>query len=211
MLCTSNVDASPSWSSFAERCCQQRRNTAGILDYAESKDKTSRPPRATASSRRGAARPYSADHRIAARPDELLCLQCNRMFKSSNGTAAAAASSSFGGYWNRLQNLGVMVWKPPARQDRRRAEQRPSPQKGDQGPRQGQAAPAGWCSRRAVVPALPPRMADASSSSPGMLSSAFADATNTKGNVYQEMTKMIPSANQIWNDARPASAPVTRR
>src|ERR1700742_1248740 len=31
---------------------------------------------------------------------------------SSSGTAAAAASSSFGGYWNRLQILVVMVWKP---------------------------------------------------------------------------------------------------
>ena len=38
---------------------------------------------------------------------------CNSTIVSSNsGTAAAAASSSFGGYWNRLQILVVMVWKP---------------------------------------------------------------------------------------------------
>src|SRR3954462_2845024 len=34
------------------------------------------------------------------------------MVSTSNGTAAAAASSSFGGYWNRLQIFVVMVWKP---------------------------------------------------------------------------------------------------
>ena len=30
----------------------------------------------------------------------------------SSGSEAAAASSGFGGYWNRLQILVVMVWKP---------------------------------------------------------------------------------------------------
>src|SRR6266849_3422146 len=40
------------------------------------------------------------------------CACTNRMVKSSSGTAAAAASSSLGGYWNRLQILVVMVWKP---------------------------------------------------------------------------------------------------
>jgi hypothetical protein len=34
------------------------------------------------------------------------------MVKIRSGTAAAAASSSFGGYWNRLQIFVVMVWKP---------------------------------------------------------------------------------------------------
>ena len=41
----------------------------------------------------------------------------------------------------------------------------------------------GIVTRRAVVQALPPRMAEASSSSPGMVSSAFATSTNTNGNV----------------------------
>src|SRR3954454_17145785 len=31
---------------------------------------------------------------------------------SSSGIDAAAASSGFGGYWNRLQIFVVMVWKP---------------------------------------------------------------------------------------------------
>jgi hypothetical protein len=42
---------------------------------------------------------------------------------------------------------------------------------------------SGMVTRRAVVHALPPRIADASSSSPGMVSSAFATSTNTNGKV----------------------------
>jgi len=42
---------------------------------------------------------------------------------------------------------------------------------------------SGMVMRRAVVQALPPRIAEASSSSPGMLSSALATSTNTKGKV----------------------------
>src|SRR4030088_1016035 len=34
------------------------------------------------------------------------------MVSTSNGTDAAAASCILGGYWNRLQILVVMVWKP---------------------------------------------------------------------------------------------------
>src|SRR5665647_2459398 len=34
------------------------------------------------------------------------------MVSTSSGSEAAAASSGFGGYWNRLQILVVMVWKP---------------------------------------------------------------------------------------------------
>ena len=32
--------------------------------------------------------------------------------RTRSGSEAAAASSGFGGYWNRLQILVVMVWKP---------------------------------------------------------------------------------------------------
>jgi len=42
---------------------------------------------------------------------------------------------------------------------------------------------SGIVTRRAVVQALAPRMAEASSSSPGMVSSAFAISTNTNGKV----------------------------
>src|ERR1700722_2533198 len=46
------------------------------------------------------------------RPNRNFCPCNSRMVRINNGTAAAAASSSFGGYWNRLQILVVMVWKP---------------------------------------------------------------------------------------------------
>src|SRR5213080_2711254 len=56
------------------------------------------------------------------------CACSSTMVSSSSGTAAAAASSSFGGYWNRLQILVVMVWKPAGNariaRDQRRQRQR---------------------------------------------------------------------------------------
>ncbi len=107
-----------------------------------------------------------------------------RIVNSSSGTAAAAASSSFGGYWNRLQIFVVMVWKPAGSA---RIAGEPNKvmacRKAIKAPATSAGSARGMVTRRAVVQALPPRMAEASSSSPGMLSSAFATRTNTKGNV----------------------------
>src|SRR5271155_2515480 len=115
------------------------------------------------------------------------------MVSSSNGTAAAAASSSLGGYWNRLQILVVMVWKPAGSA---RIAGEPNNVIACRNAIKAPATKAGIASgiviRRAVVQALPPRIAEASSSSPGMVSSALATSTNTKGNVYREITKMMP-------------------
>src|ERR1700716_16646 len=116
------------------------------------------------------------------------------MVSTSNGTDAAAASCILGGYWNRLQILVVMVWKPagsariagePNRVNAcRNAIKAPATRAG---------SASGIVTRRAVVQALPPRMAEASSSSPGMLLSALAARTNTKGNGEQEMKKISPA------------------
>src|ERR1051326_2475189 len=83
------------------------------------------------------------------------------MVSSSSGIEAAAASCSFGGYWNRLQIFVVMVWKPAgiARMAGdpnsviacRKAISPPAI-------RAGKAS--GMVVRRAVVQALPPRIED---------------------------------------------------
>ena len=110
------------------------------------------------------------------------CACSSRMVSSSSGTAAAAASSSFGGYWNRLQILVVMVWKPAGSA---RIAGEPNSviacRKAISAPATSAGSASGIVIRRAVVQALPPRMAEASSSSPGMLSSALATSTNTNG------------------------------
>ena len=110
---------------------------------------------------------------------------CNSKIVSSNsGTAAAAASSSFGGYWNRLQIFVVMVWKPAGSA---RIAGEPNSvmacRKAISEPATRAGSARGMVTRRAVVQALPPRIAEASSSSPGMLSSALATNTKTKGKV----------------------------
>ena len=106
------------------------------------------------------------------------------MVSTSSGTAAAAASSSFGGYWNRLQIFVVMVWKPAGSA---RIAGEPNSVIACRNAISAPATKAGSASgivmRRAVVQARPPSMAEASSSSPGMLSSAFATSTNTNGKV----------------------------
>ena len=103
---------------------------------------------------------------------------------SSSGIAAAAASSYFGGYWNRLQILVVMVWKPAGSA---RIAGEPNRviacRKAIRLPATSAGSASGIVMRRAVVQAPPPRIADASSSSPGMVSSAFATSTNTNGKV----------------------------
>ena len=69
------------------------------------------------------------------------------------------------------------------RQDRRRAEQRHGLQKRDQRARhQGRQRQRNRDAPRRH-PGPPPRMAEASSSSPGMRSSALATSTNTYGKV----------------------------
>src|ERR1700735_2541514 len=63
------------------------------------------------STRRGA--PYlPPSTQKPRRPSRNFCPCRSRMVRTKSGTAAAAASSSLGGYWNRLQILVVMVWKP---------------------------------------------------------------------------------------------------
>ena len=112
------------------------------------------------------------------------CACSSRIVSSSSGTAAAAASSSFGGYWNRLQIFVVMVWKPAGSA---RIAGEPNSvmacRNAISAPATRAGSASGMVTRRAVVHALPPRIAEASSSSPGMLSSAFATSTNTKGKV----------------------------
>src|ERR1700719_1598656 len=67
------------------------------------------------------------------RPRMNFCACSSRIVKSNSGIAAAAANSSLGGYWNRLQDFGVMVGEAARpRRDRRRAEQRHRLQKRDQ-------------------------------------------------------------------------------
>ena len=108
----------------------------------------------------------------------------SRIVSSSSGTAAAAASSSLGGYWNRLQIFVVMVWKPAGS-----AKIAGDPnsviacRNAISAPATSAGSASGIVMRRAVVQALPPRMAEASSSSPGMLSSALATSTKTNGKV----------------------------
>src|SRR5258707_2129168 len=45
------------------------------------------------------------------RPRMNFCACSSRIVKSNSGIAAAAANSSLGGYWNRLQIFLVLVWK----------------------------------------------------------------------------------------------------
>ena len=112
------------------------------------------------------------------------CACSSTIVSSNSGTAAAAASSSFGGYWNRLQIFVVMVWKPAGSA---RIAGEPNRviacRNAINAPATRAGSAKGMVTRRAVVQALPPRIAEASSSSPGMLSSAFATSTNTNGNV----------------------------
>ena len=98
----------------------------------------------------------------------------------SSGSEAAAASSGFGGYWNRLQILVVMVWKPAGNA---RIAGEPNSvmacRKATSAPASSAGSTSGMVTRRAVRQAEPPSMAEASSSSPGMRSSALATSTKT--------------------------------
>ena len=99
-----------------------------------------------------------------------------------SGSEAAAARPGFGGYWNRLQIFVVMVWKlpgsariagvPKSVSERRKATSMPARIAG---------SASGRVMRQAVRQGRAPRIAEASSMSPGMRSSAFATSTKTKG------------------------------
>ena len=99
---------------------------------------------------------------------------------TSSGSEAAAASSGFGGYWNRLQIFVVMVWKPAGSA---RIAGEPNSviacRNATSAPASSAGSASGMVTRRAVTHMRPPRMEDASSRSPGMRSSAFATSTNT--------------------------------
>jgi hypothetical protein len=102
------------------------------------------------------------------------------MVSTSNGSAAAAASCGLGGYWNRLQIFVVMVWKPAG--SARMAGEPNSVmacRKATSAPATSAGSASGIVTRRAVSHIRPPRMAEASSRSPGMRSSAFATSTKT--------------------------------
>src|SRR5262249_61950279 len=99
---------------------------------------------------------------------------------TSRGGEAAAAGPSLGGYGNGLQILVVMVWNPAGR-----AKFAGEPNS-VRAWRNAMSAPArtagiasGTVTRRAVVHAPPPRIAEASSRSPGMRSRALAMSTKT--------------------------------
>src|SRR5690348_2369328 len=102
------------------------------------------------------------------------------MVSSSSGTAAAAASSYLGGYWNRLQIFVVMVWKPAGSA---RIAGEPNNviacRKATNAPASSAGNTSGIVTRRAVYQRPPPRIDDASSSSPGVRSSELATSTNT--------------------------------
>ncbi len=102
------------------------------------------------------------------------------MVSTSSGSDAAAASSGLGGYWNRLQILVVMVWKPAGNA---RIAGEPNSviawRNAISAPASSAGMASGTVTRRAVVQALPPRIEEASSRSPGMRSSALATSTNT--------------------------------
>ena len=99
---------------------------------------------------------------------------------TSSGSAAAAASSGFGGNWNRLQIFVVMVWKPAGRA---KIAGEPNSviacRKATSAPANKAGKTSGMVTRRAVYQRPPPRIDDASSSSPGVRSSEFATSTNT--------------------------------
>jgi len=89
-----------------------------------------------------------------------------------------------GGYWNKLQILVVIVWKPAGKARMPGAPNKViACRKAISAPAASAGSASGMVTRRAVRQALPPSIDDASSSSPGMRSSALATSTNTYGKV----------------------------
>ena len=78
---------------------------------------------------------------------------------TSSGSDAAAASSGFGGYWNRLQILVVMVWKPAGSA---RIAGEPNSviacRKATRAPASSAGSTSGTVMRRAVTQVPPPRI-----------------------------------------------------
>src|SRR5258708_36704084 len=101
-----------------------------------------------------------------------------------SGSEAAAASSGLGGNWNRLQIFVVMVWNPAGNA---RIAGEPNNviacRKATNAPASNAGSTSGMVMRRAVYQRPPPRIDEASSSSPGVRSSELATSTNTYGNV----------------------------
>ncbi len=97
-----------------------------------------------------------------------------------SGSEAAAASSGLGGNWNRLQILVVMVWKPAGMA---RIAGEPNSviacRNATSAPASTAGSAKGIVMRRAVSQVPAPRMAEASSRSPGVRSSALATSTKT--------------------------------
>ena len=185
MLCSVKVEGVTSVVAFGENAAlnsaKYGRNTGLSSIRRQKASATQR--HCFISTRRGA--PYlPPSTEKPRRPSRNFCPCNSRMVRINSGTAAAAASSSLGGYWNRLQIFVVMVWKPAGSA---RIAGEPNRVMACRNAIRAPATIAGSASgivmRRAVVQARPPRMAEASSSSPGMLSSAFATSTNTNGNV----------------------------
>src|SRR6267154_1088364 len=88
----------------------------------------------------------------------------NATVSRSSGSEAAAASSSLGGNWNRLQIFVVMVWKPAG--SARMAGEPNSVidcRKATSAPASSAGMASGMVTRRAVVQVRPPRIEDASS------------------------------------------------
>ena len=108
------------------------------------------------------------------------CALSSRTVSTSSGSEAAAASSGLGGYWNRLQILVVMVWKP-AGSARMAGEPNRiiACRKAMSTPASSAGTASGMVTRRAVVQVPAPSIDEASSRSAGMRSSALAISTNT--------------------------------
>ena len=102
------------------------------------------------------------------------------MVSSSSGSEAAAASSGLGGNWNRLQILVVSVWKPAGMARMAGEPNRFSAcRKATSAPASSVGNASGTVMRRAVSQVLAPSIDEASSSSPGMRSSALATRMKT--------------------------------
>src|SRR5215470_2651813 len=106
------------------------------------------------------------------------------MVRTRSGSEAAAASSSLGGNWNRLQIFVVIVWKPAGSA---RIAGEPNNvmacRKATSAPASRAGKTNGIVTRLAVYQRPPPRIDEASSSSPGVRSRELATSTNTYGKV----------------------------
>ena len=127
-----------------------------------------------------------------------VCARNSATVTSSRGSDAAAANPSCGGNWNRLQIFVVIVSMPAGSAriagvpnsviDCRKAIRNPATSAG---------ATSGNVISSAVRQVGAPRMAEASSSSPGIASRLLATNVNTYGNVYKAITNTMPPAEKM--------------